>query len=71
MTAKELDTMANAMRTQYHKVNMRSDITDSIFYLFKGLKAIGRDELAAQLNELYAEIDGIETEDIIKIGTFR
>ena len=71
MTAKELDTMVNAMRTQYHKVNMRTDVTDPIFYLWKGLHAIGRDDLAEKLNELYAEIDGIDTSEIVKIGTFR
>ena len=71
MTAKELDTMVNAMRTRYHEVNARTDVTDSIYYLWKGLRAIGKDNLAEKLNELYSEIDGIDTDEIVKIGTFR
>lgn len=71
MTAKELDVMVNAMRTRYHEVKTRTDITDSIFYLCKGLRAIERNDLAEKLNELYAEIDGIDTDELVKIGTFR
>lgn len=71
MTAKELDTMVGAMRTQYHKVNQRTDVTDAIFYLWRGLHAIGREDLCEKLNELYYEIDGIDTEEVIKEGTFR
>ena len=71
MTAIELDTMVKAMRTRYHKVDTRVDVTDSIFYLCKGLCAIGKYELAEKLNELYTEIDGIDTSEIVKIGTFR
>lgn len=70
MTAKELDTMVNAMNSRYHKVNTRTELTDSVFYLWKGLHAIGREDLAAKLNELYAEIDGIDTMEIVKLGTF-
>jgi hypothetical protein len=71
MTAKELDTMVNAMRTQYHNVNARTDVTDVIFYLCKGLRAIERIDLAEKLTELYSEIDGIDTDEIVKIGTFK
>ena len=71
MTAKELDTMVNAMRTEKHEVNTRKEITDSIYYLYRGLRAIEKDELARQLLELYTEIDGIGTDEIVKIGTFR
>ena len=71
MTAIELDTLVNAMRTKYHKVNTRTDVTDAIFYLCKGLRAIGRDEFAEELDKLYSEIDEINTSEIVKIGTFR
>ena len=71
MTANELDTMVKAMRTTYHKVESRMDIEFSIFYLQRGLCAIGRNELAEQLAELYTEIDNIDTSEIIKLGTFR
>lgn len=71
MTAKELNTMVNAMRTKYHKVDRRTDITDEIFYLQKGLCAIGRNDLAEKLAKLYTEIDSVDTDEIVKLGTFR
>lgn len=71
MTAKELDTMVNAMRTKYHDVNTRKEVIDTLFYLYKGLRAIERNELAEKLVELYAEIDSIDTSEIVKMGTFR
>jgi hypothetical protein len=71
MKAKELDTMVNAMRTRYHKVGTRVDVTDTIWYLEKGLRAIGRNELADELIKLYEEIESIDTMEITKIGTFR
>ena len=71
MTAKELDTMVNAMRSKNNEINTRMDVTDTLYYLQKGLHAIGRTELAESLVELYTEIDGIDTGEIVKIGTFR
>lgn len=71
MTAKELDTMVNAMRTKHHQVNTRAQLTDTIFYLYKGLKAIEKKDLADELATLYAEIDAIDTSQIIKMGTFK
>lgn len=71
MTAKEFDLMVNGMRTQYHKVNSRADVTDSLYYLWKGLKSINREDLAKEIMDLYAEIDSIETDEIVKVGTFR
>ena len=71
MTAQELDTMVRAMRTQYNNVESRGDVTDALYYLSKGLIAIGRNELAARLMDLCYEIDNIKTREIVKIGTFR
>lgn len=71
MTAKELDIMVNAMRTHRHEVNSRMEITDSIYYLWRGLRAIDRDDLAEKLLELYTEIDGVDTSELVKLGTFR
>lgn len=71
MTAKELDTMVNAMRTKYNDVESRIDVTDPLYYLSKGLVAVGRNELAARLMDLCYEIDNIETSEIVKLGTFR
>ena len=53
MTAQELDAMVNAMRTKHHKVVRRVDVTDEIYFLEKGLRAIGMDGLANELQELY------------------
>jgi hypothetical protein len=71
MKAKELDTMVKAMRSKYNKVYSRSEITDTIYYLYKGVKAIGKDELAKELLELYMEIDSVDTSELVEIGTFR
>ena len=71
MKAKELDTMVNAMRSRKNKFNARIDVTDIIWDLHEGLNAIGRNELAKELIKLYAEIEEIDTEEIVKIGTFR
>ena len=71
MTAEELDKMVNAMRTKYNKVEMRTDVTDMLYYLCKGLTAIGKNELAEELDELCGEIDSIDTGEIVKIGTFK
>lgn len=71
MNAKELDIMVKAMRTKYHKVTRRIDVIDTIYYLYKGLSAIGRNELAQKLLELYTEIDSIDTNELIKMGTFK
>lgn len=71
MRAKELDVMVKAMKGKYNKIDTRADITNMLFYLHKGLCAIDRKELAQELANLYAEIDNIETDEIVKLGTFR
>lgn len=71
MTANEFNTMVNAMRTRHNNIESRMNVTDSIFYLQKGLCSIGRNDLAEKLAELYTEIDSIDTSELVKIGTFR
>ena len=71
MTAKELDIMVNAMRSKRNKINSRMDVEDAVFYLYKGLYAIGRYKIADKLLELYTEIDSIDTNELIKMGTFK
>lgn len=71
MKAKELDTMVKAMRTKYNKVDTRMDVENTLYYLYKGLYAIGRYEIADKLLELYTEIDSIDTNELIKMGTFK
>lgn len=70
MAAQELNTMVLAMRTRYNLVEARIEVTDPLYYLSKGLIAIGRNELAARLMDLCYEIDNIETREIVKLGTF-
>lgn len=69
MTAKELDTMVRIIRKN-NKIETRMDVLDLLYYLQKGIRAIGKKELAENLIELYTEIDSIDTPEIIKIGTF-
>ena len=71
MTAKELDIMVNAMRTKYHKIDSRLDITDKIWYLKEALYKIGTVALALELSKLYYEIEEIDTDEIVKLGTFK
>ena len=71
MTARELDTMVNAMRTRFNKVETRMDITNYLYYLSKGLLSIGRKDLSFELMNLCYEIDGIDSIEIVKNGTFR
>ena len=71
MTAKELDIMVNAMRTKYHKIDSRLDITDKIWYLKEELYKIGRIELELEMYKLYKEIKEIDTDEIVKLGTFK
>ena len=70
MTAKELDTMVKAMRTRYNKVDTRMDVQNTLYYLYKGLSSIGRNDIAKQLIRLYEEVDEISTASIMEMGTF-
>ena len=56
MTAKELDTMTNAMRSRSYHIESRMDLENNIYYLIKGLRAIKRNELADELDKLMYEI---------------
>ena len=69
MTAKELDTMVRIIRKN-NEIETRMDVLDLLYYLQKGIRAIGKKKLAESLVELYTEIDSIDTPEIIKIGTF-
>lgn len=71
MTAKELDTMVKAMRNKRNTLDMRIDVQATLFYLHKGLSAIGRTELADELARLYTEIDNVDTDELVKLGTFK
>lgn len=71
MNTKELDIMVNAMRTGLDNIKSRMDITNIIFYLAKGLNRIDKKDLAMMLVDLYYEIDGIDTDEIVKLGTFK
>lgn len=69
MTAKEMADMTNRMR-KYNTIKTRSDLENYAYVLSKGLRAIGRDELADELDALYDEMENVNTEELIQIGTF-
>lgn len=71
MTANELDTMVKAMRTKRNKLETRMDLEDAIWYLYKGLLAIDRKDIARELRKLYEEVDEISTMSLMKVGTFK
>ena len=71
MTPQELDKMVSAMRDHKANIKTRVNLGDYPYYLLYGLKAIGRDELAGELEKLYDEIEEVDTSELCKIGTFR
>ena len=70
MLAKQLDAMVKTMRTEYYKVNSRSQLQNDIWHLYEGLTVIGREELANELHKLYFEIEDIDTEELVELRTF-
>lgn len=70
MLAEELDAMVNAMRSKYHSIESRTDLSDELFYLSKGLRAIGLSSLAGEIDKLYNQIEMVDTNEIVKLGTF-
>lgn len=70
MTAQEMDDMFCRMKDYGFKENTRSEFDLTAFYLARGLYAIGRSELAAQLENLYEEMENVCTDDLMKLGTF-
>lgn len=71
MTPQELDKMVSAMRNHKANIKTRVDLGDYLYHLMYGLKAIGRNALAGELEKLYDEIENIDTNELCKIGTFR
>lgn len=71
MTATEMDLMTMEMRNRGAEILTRSDLDNYAYYLMCGLNAIGRRELANQLQNLYDEMESVSTYEIYKIGTFR
>ena len=56
MTAMEMDIMTMEMRNRGAEIPTRSDLDNYAYYLMCGLNAIGRRELAVQLENLYEEM---------------
>ena len=71
MTAMEMDLMTMEMRNRGAEILTRSDLDKYAYYLMCGLNAIGRRELANQLQNLYDEMESVSTYEIYKIGTYR
>lgn len=70
MTAMEMDLMTMEMRNRGAEILARSDLDNYAYYLMCGVNAIGRSELAAQLENLYEEMENVCTDDLMKLGTF-
>ena len=70
MTAMEMDLMTMEMRNRGAEIPARSDLDNYAYYLMGGVNAIGRSELAAQLENLYEEMENVCTDDLMKLGTF-
>lgn len=70
MTAMEMDIMTMEMRNRGAEIPARSDLDNYAYYLMCGVNAIGRSELAAQLENLYEEMENVCTDDLMKLGTF-
>lgn len=71
MTAMEMDLMTMEMRNRGAEIPTRSDLDNYAYYLMCGVNAIGRRELANQLQNLYDEMESISTDEVYKMGTFR
>lgn len=71
MTPQELDKMVSAMRDHKANIKTRVDLGDYPYHLMYGLKAIGRNVLASELEKLYEEIEKVDTSELCKIETFR
>lgn len=70
MTAMEMDLMTMEMRNRGAEIPARSDLDNYAYYLMCGVNAIGRRELANQLQNLYDEMEDVCTDDLMKLGTF-
>lgn len=70
MTVKEMDKMTRVMRDHGSRVETRIDLENYVYYLKFGLRAIGRDDLADELDDLYDEMENVDTDELIEIGTF-
>lgn len=71
MTATEMDRMTKAMRSCGAEIPTRANLDNYAYYLMCGLNAIGRRELANQLQNLYDEMESVSTDEVHKMGTFR
>ena len=66
-----MDIMTMEMRNRGAEIPTRSDLDNYAYYLMCGLNAIGRRELANQLQNLYDEMESISTDEVYKMDTFR
>ena len=55
MTPQELDKMVSAMRDHKANIKTRFDLGNYPYYLMHGLKAIGKNELAGEL-EVFGDV---------------
>lgn len=71
MDADDIDIMTREMRKAGARIPTRSDLNNYAYYLMRGLYVIGKTELADQLQELYDEMESVNTNEIYMNATFR
>lgn len=69
MTAKELDKLVKELRNYFH-VETRMELETKLGRLAYCFGSIGKHDFVEELEKLITEIDSINTEDIVEIGTF-
>ena len=71
MTAKEMDNIVKEMRNHGAKIDTRTDLENYVYRLKTGLEVIGRSNLVNELNNLYNEMENVDTNELVRIGTFK
>lgn len=69
MTAKELGKLVKELRN-YFQVDTRMELETQLNRLRYSVASIRKYELAEELNKLIAEIDSVDTEELVRLGTF-
>lgn len=70
MTATELAKMVYTMRDQGANIPNRCNMECQLHRLICGLRSIGRTEIVNELEQLYDEIENVDTFELAATGIF-
>lgn len=70
MTAKEMNLMVEEINKQGVIVPNRNILESYPYELSRGLCAIGRTDLANRLDDLYNEMEMVDSAELARLGTF-